>query len=158
RRILNDSRNDAGAPEDVRLARRGLAAALVMGGDATRFSEALKGIDQNLKGGATEADKRIKAAGLAPRPKDHPDAHPLLEESFTHPPPPTPDHEFLLARLYELNGDWTRAHERMAALLTTHGDNPLYLAHYIRGLLRDEKYPEAQTWLDKLRAMQPHTF
>ena len=59
-----------------------------------------------------------------------------LEESFTH-LRPTPDEEFLLARLYEADRDWDQANKHFLAVVGAKGGaNPMHLAYYVSALLR----------------------
>src|SRR5262249_45154096 len=56
----------------------------------------------------------------------------------------TLEDRFLLAQLHESLGDWPKAQQVMLVLLSQpRGDNPRYLAPYIRGLLRHELLNEA---------------
>ena len=40
--------------------------------------------------------------------------------------PPTADDQYLLAQLYEAEGNWSKAHEQLQSLLAGNGENPLY--------------------------------
>jgi len=46
----------------------------------------------------------------------------------------------------------------MLSLLTSSTENPLYLAHYARGLLRRGEAVEAQLWVDRLAKAAPDAF
>jgi tetratricopeptide (TPR) repeat protein len=67
----------------------------------------------------------------------------------------TPQDQFLLASLYEADGDWAKARDRYRRLLATEGGNPEYLASYIRALLKHGQPDEAREWLGKLERAVP---
>ena len=48
--------------------------------------------------------------------------------------PPTPDDRFLLAQLYEADGDWPKARERLQALAADEEANSAVLARYVRAI------------------------
>ena len=77
---------------------------------------------------------------------------------------------FLLARLYEISGDWPKAREEYRDLnlrtknprdLETLNRRPLYLAQFVSSLLRnhkagdDQDLTEAQDLVDELKQLQP---
>ena len=80
------------------------------------------------------------------------------------------DDRFLLARLYETNGDWPKAREtyRELNLRTKNARDmdlnhrPLYLDQFVTGLLRnhkgsdDQQLVEAQDLVDELKQLQPN--
>ena len=80
------------------------------------------------------------------------------------------DDRFLLARLYEVSGDWPKAREAYRELnlrtknardLETLNRRPLYLAQFVSSLLRnhkagdDQDLIEAQDLVDELKQLQP---
>jgi tetratricopeptide (TPR) repeat protein len=151
RRILDP---DRGAAQADRLwARRQLAAVLLAEADGRKFRDTLALVEQNLKDGGGAEDLRIKAAVLAMWPNRHREAIALLEETASKQPPPTPEQQFLLARLYELDRDWPKARERLTALLAAHGDNPRFVAHYVDSMIRQGRPDDGQPWLDRLREL-----
>jgi tetratricopeptide (TPR) repeat protein len=66
-----------------------------------------------------------------------------------------PDDRYLLARLYEADGDWTQAHRQMRSLLASDDKNPLFLAYVVRALLRRGTTDEARPWFDTLEKLDP---
>jgi tetratricopeptide (TPR) repeat protein len=61
----------------------------------------------------------------------------------------------LLARIYEIDGNWPKARELFEALFTREGgQNPAFLAHFIRSLLRHEDAAGAAAWLGRLEAVE----
>jgi tetratricopeptide (TPR) repeat protein len=145
-------------PEPARWARRTLALALSASGDFQQSNQALKLLDQNLREEAARApeDQRVRALVLATQPGGRRESIRTLEESFGR-LRPTPDEEFLLARLYELepNG-WDRANEHFLALAGARGGaNPSHLAYYVQALLRHKDVAAAAAWLRRLEALEP---
>ena len=67
----------------------------------------------------------------------------------------TPNDTLLLARLYEADGDWPKAQQRLQELIAAQGNNPDYLAAYIRALLRHGKADEAALYLTRLEKLAP---
>jgi cellulose synthase operon protein C len=80
------------------------------------------------------------------------------------------DDRFLLARLYEVNGDWPKAKVAYRELnlrtkssrdLETHNRRPLYLGQFVNSLLRNHKAKdeedliEAEDLVDELKQLQP---
>src|SRR5262249_30160903 len=110
---------------------------------------------------AREPDRAWAQRGLAlvlmTRPNGLPEAIGLLEELLARRVGAASD-QFLLAQLYEANGDWPKAQERAQRLLAWNDREPAYLAWYVRGLLRAGKAVEVQPWLQKLKELQPHSF
>jgi cellulose synthase operon protein C len=141
--------------EPVLWARRTLALALAAGGDYAQSKKALDLLDQNLRERKTPEDERARAILLASRPGGRRDSIRTLEASFNH-LRPTPDEEFLLARLYEADRDWDRANEHFLALVGAKGGaNPSHLAYYIMALLRRKDANEAAVWLARLESLEP---
>ncbi len=62
---------------------------------------------------------------------------------------------FLLAKLYQADGDWPKARERMRTLLAQEGKNPTYLAYFILALLRRGDPDEARIWLARVEEIDP---
>ncbi|MBY0523237.1 MAG: tetratricopeptide repeat protein [Gemmataceae bacterium] len=140
-------------------ARRNLALALVMGGGYAPSVEALALVEQNLKqpNPAVE-DQRARALVLAAQPNRRRDSIRALEDSFAR-VPPTPDEQFLLARLHEADRDWSKARRQLLPLVSG-GDsvNPLYLAYYIDALLRHQDTREAELWLGRFEKLEPESW
>jgi tetratricopeptide (TPR) repeat protein len=141
--------------EPVLWARRTLALALAAGGDYAKSKNALDLLDQNLRERKTPEDERARAIVLASRPGGRRDSIRTLEASFNR-LRPTPDEEFLLARLYEADRDWDHANEHFLALVGAKGGaNPSHLAYYVLALLRRKDANEAAIWLARLEALEP---
>ena len=124
--------------------RRTLALSTAATGDYRRGSEALKLIEENLRLRSDSVeDQRVKALILANRPGARRLSIKSLEEMFVR-ILPTPDEEFLLARLYEADGDWTHARDMYRALIGKRGgDNPRYVIQLIRSLIQRTELNEA---------------
>jgi tetratricopeptide (TPR) repeat protein len=134
--------------------RRQLALALASGGDR-RVDEALGLLESNRReGGETPDDRRIRALVLAARPGERQQALRTLE-GLAGGPPPSAHEQFRLARLYEQEKDWTRARDQLLGALAQDGNNPVYLAHLIEGLLSRGKADEARAWVARLEKVEP---
>ncbi len=93
------------------------------------------------------ADRRARAFVLGARPEGRAEALRRLEEERKAGPLP-PDEEFRLAQLYDADGRWPEARERLGSLITVDKQNPEYLAYLIDGLLRHDQAEEAGAWID----------
>jgi tetratricopeptide (TPR) repeat protein len=145
------ARGGVGSPEPAIWARRTLALTWAASGNYKRNTDALRKLDENLRdrSGSPE-DLRARALVLALRPGGRRQSIQSLEESFLR-LRPTPEEEFLLAQLYEADGNWAKAKERMLGLLTARGgDKPILLAYYVRALLQHNETDQAAEWLDRL--------
>jgi tetratricopeptide (TPR) repeat protein len=142
-----------------RWARRSLAVLLAASGERDRGTEALKLLNANSTENPGDPDDlRARFLVEATRPGDRRPAIKDLEASFKR-FPPTPGEEFILGRLYELDGDWPRASEHYTGLLTrAGGDNPTYIYHYAHALIRHDDLPAADRWLGKLKAKANESF
>jgi tetratricopeptide (TPR) repeat protein len=140
-----------GEPPARRWARRTLALALASGG-YSQSTQALALLESNLQEYPNNPeDLRTRSLVRATRPGEREQAIKDLETSFTR-IPPAPAEEFLLARLYESDGNWARASERMLALFARRGgEAPAFLAYYVSALLRHKDVGGAERWLARLK-------
>ena len=136
--------------------RRSLALSLALTGSYSQFKEALALVEQNLKQpGAGVEDQRARALVLAMHPGRRRESIRLLEESFTR-LPASPDEQFLLARLYEADRNWSKARARLLELLTAaEAKNPMHLAYFVAALMRHDDLETAEHWLDQLEKREP---
>jgi cellulose synthase operon protein C len=139
----------SGATEPiVAWARRTLALGLAGGGTFRQFQEAQDLLDKNTKQfGDTEEDRRTRALVLATQPKYRTEAIQQFEKLSVK-NNLAPEHRFLLAQLYEAEGNWQTAKWQMQALVRDHENNPYVRARLAGLLLRhklaDEAYPHVQ--------------
>jgi cellulose synthase operon protein C len=142
----------SGTQETVRWARRSLAVALAADRDFQESRRALELIDENLREHPdSPEDQRARAIVLAAQPGGRRESIRVLESSYAlqH---PTPGEQVLLAQLYEANHEWDKANKHLLALVNSKGgDAPPYLAYYVRALLRQNKVPEAASYLARLK-------
>lgn len=133
-------------------ARRTLAISLAASGDYARGSEALRNLESNLlENPGSSEDLRLRSLILMTRPGERAASIKELEAMLSR--NSTPAEEFLLAQLYELDGNWPKAFERFLGVLSGRGgSNPRYLAHFVRSLLRNDDLAGAATWLARLEA------
>lgn len=152
RRVIDAS---AAGSDSRRWARRSLALTLVASGDFGRGTEAIGLVEANLKDKPNSPeDLRARAMILASRPGGRQQSIKELEDSYAV-ILPSPQEEFMLARLYELDGNWLRAKERLESLLSKPGGrNPAFYAHFIRALLKREDLSAAGTWFNRLAAVE----
>ncbi len=152
RRLIDQA--DTGS-ELRRIARRSLAIALLSSGNFLQINEALALVEMNLRevpGSAVEL--RTRAMIQSFRPGGRQQSIKDFEDSFTN-YLPSPSEEFVLARLYELEGDWLKAKNRFENLLSKPtGRNPNYFSHYIRALLRRNDLDSAKAWFNRLAASE----
>jgi tetratricopeptide (TPR) repeat protein len=140
-------------------ARRTLALSLPVMGDYQQFREAVALIEANGTGDTASAEDRLaKAVLLALQPAHRKEAIQLFEGLAARKGAVPPDARFLLAQLYERDGNWPRAQAQMLALLGEYDANPIYLAYYARGLLDRRDADGARVWVDKLAALRPEAF
>ena len=152
---ISDAPGRQADSEPVLWARRTLALALAAGGDYAQSKRALDLLDENLRLRKTPEDERARAIVLASRPGGRRESIRTLEDSFSL-LRPTPDEEFLLARLYEADRDWDHANEHFLALVGAKGSvNPSHLAYYVQALLRRKDADEAAVWLERLESLEP---
>jgi tetratricopeptide (TPR) repeat protein len=153
--ILRDL--SAGEGGDNNWARRTLALSLAVTGDYRKTREALEMLDKNLGGGhPAPEDHRARALVLALRPGGRQASIQTMEESFLQ-VKPMPAEEFLLAQLYDADGNWTKANERFLSLCSRPGATPEILGYYIRALLRHDQAGNARVLLGKLEALEPRS-
>jgi tetratricopeptide (TPR) repeat protein len=141
---------------DAAWARRSLALSLGTTSDFMKCDEALKLIDTNLGGKwSRPEDERARAIVLALRPGDRSASIQSLEESFKG-IKPTAHEEFLLAKLYDADGNWTKAKEHLLALISRKvGNTPEVLAFFVQALLRENLPAEAKLCLTELENREP---
>ncbi len=139
-------------------ARRGLASALAYRGDYPAFREAVSLVEQNLKElPRSMLDLRAKATLFAVRgdPRQRRESVELFTKLAREAPPLTERDQSLLATMYELNGDLTRAYEAWQALVAVQSSNREYLARYISVLLKRHAMSDAKVWLERLQSVAP---
>jgi cellulose synthase operon protein C len=138
-------------------ARRNLAIVLADRGSHVQFQEAMGLVEQNLRGGTTTEDLRAKGVVLATQRSHRREAIAALEEVGRR-EPPTPNDQFLLARLYAEDGDWPKSRRLMLALLAARGDDQNYLATFAGRLLDRGDTAEATPWVGKLERLDPRSY
>src|SRR5262249_21948488 len=123
------------ADADAAWARRWLGVALSSTGDYVSFREALELVERNLRSRPNSVDDlQAKALILASHGSHRKEAFHLFEELAGR-RALWPEHQFLLARLYEQSGDWPRARSTMLGLLAQERNEPRYISYYAHGLI-----------------------
>jgi tetratricopeptide (TPR) repeat protein len=142
--------------EDLPELRRQLALAMTaaqFGED--RIESALRLLQLNTQSeGDAVADRRVAALVRGGDAAQRAESLQALER-LPGGPAIVPEESLRLAQLYNANGDWPRARERLLGLLEKDRRNGSYMAVLIDGLLSHGKRAEAATWLDRLAAVEP---
>ena len=137
------------APEDVAgWARRTLAFGLALRGNLEQFREAEELVKEHP--GETVEDAAARALVKATRAEHRQQAIQLFESLSTVRTAAAPEMKFLLAQLYEANGDWSKAKLNLQALLAEAGKNPTYVAYCVRAALRHKEVDEAESGVQRL--------
>ena len=153
----------ADEPEVAAKARRILGVLLAASGDRRQVRESLAvmglvedGLPNRPAAKESTEDLRAKANVLALR-GGRPNRRAALEalRTIIGRGKPSPDDRFLIAQVLEIDGDWPKSREQIRLALADSGDNPAYLAFYIRGLLRHEGAGGVRPWLEKLEKVDP---
>jgi tetratricopeptide (TPR) repeat protein len=139
-------------------ARRALAEVYAAGGSYPYFKKALAALDENKKSpGETTDDVRARANVLATRAEHRKEAIGLLKRLTTGQSPREAD-KWLLARLYDADGDWGQAEVLLLSLVNSPtAKEPAYFAFYVDRLLSRKETARAERWLDKLVQAAPNT-
>jgi predicted Zn-dependent protease len=127
-----------------------------VGGNYRQFKEALA-LLPGRKGEPVE-DRQARALVLATRPEHRREAIRQFEGLAGGRGAAAPEVRLLLARLYEADGDWPRARGQLLALLGEQDKSPVYLAYYVRALLRHRQADEAESWVKRLAEVSRPTF
>ncbi len=149
RRLL-DSGKDA-STADLAWVRRELEMLLAADGDDAKYAEATTLLSAPSDAGP---ESRSRAFVLGARSSGRAEAIRRLEEERKTGPLP-PDEEFRLVQLYEADGQWPAASDRLASLITVDKQNPEYLAHLVEGLLLHDQAEEAGPWVERLETLEP---
>src|SRR5262249_12509350 len=150
RRMLEPSLKSS--PAELAWARRNLALAVgLSGGSRAQKDEALALIEANLKTPPpTLEDQLVKGILLANKAERRGEAIALLEKAFKL-KKPNADQEFVLAQLYEADGDWPRARTRMLQVLSKYGKHeryPYFVTTFATKLLERDELTEAKLWAE----------
>jgi len=152
------------APAQAAWARQTLAVILASTSNPRQRLRALKlmglgadGASNRPSSGEPVEELRAKAKVLALQPNQaaRRAAIGILEQVLDREPDASPDRD-LLVELYDQDGQWTKARSEMFRLLAAEADNPGYIAHAVRALLRHGAHGDAEPWLVKLEKLRPH--
>jgi tetratricopeptide (TPR) repeat protein len=145
------------APElVVGWARRNLALSLAASGTYQNFKQAQALLEANHKQfGDTEEDKRTSALVLATQPQYRSEAIKQFEVLSARRELP-PETTFVLAQLYEADGQWERAKWKLDALARNHENNAVFLTHLATLLLRHKRHDEALPYVLRLSKLKPN--
>jgi tetratricopeptide (TPR) repeat protein len=138
--------------EELTWARRNLAVAFANRGDYASFKRALALLEENAKAKSGVPDDVLaRALVLSSRPERRKEAISLLKEMQTKRTLGS-NHQFLLARLYEADGNWAMAQVVLSNLLTDPAQalDPDQAAFLIDRLLSRKELALAEPWLVRL--------
>jgi tetratricopeptide (TPR) repeat protein len=151
---LADPKNGA-PPADVAWANRTRGLMGLEGGRLARIDEALGLLEQNLKANRSDMDdRRLKAILLSMRTSKRKDAISQLED-LDRSNRLGSDERFLLAYLYNVEGQQDRYRREMLTILAGKEKNPRYLAHFIGFLIERNELDQARRWLAQLKSQEP---
>jgi tetratricopeptide (TPR) repeat protein len=156
RTMLDEGRSKLSGP-DRAWARRGLALALAVEGDYVQFREALRLLDGHGGGGPGETeDLRTRAMVLLTRQCHRQEAIAAFQELARRRPLRTEEH-FLLAGLYEVAGDWSRARDAVLNALAAEPKDLSSLALYARVSLLGDDLTAARLAIHRLEEVNPYS-
>ncbi len=152
------------SPDDAEWARRVLAMLLAPAIDKERAQRALELVGlESTKDAAQEPLASVPIARLRTQARvlamqstkgKSQEAIRLLEEVVRR-EPAAAEERYVLARLFEIEGDWARADAQLRWLVDNNPSIPAYRIRYILALLRNKRAGEAGPWLDQLEKLQP---
>jgi tetratricopeptide (TPR) repeat protein len=143
------------APEDLKIwSRRNLALTLAAQQDPEKQTEAMDLINENLTANPDGVDDQVvKGLLLATKVDRRRDAIGWLEKAFKA-RQPTANQMYVLANLYDAEGNWPKARSQMGDLLRAHAKHESYLSYlavYIDKLMtHNEIGPVEDVWLPQL--------
>lgn len=157
RRIVQGDQMDVGS-EDRRWARRLLARILTARGGYQNLMDATKLIDENLKVGDNETDRRMKVAldQAHPSRATREKAIESLEQMVARQGRKAPGDVLGLAQLYLAADNWAKARPLLQELVTEHPEELRYVASLTEAMLKQGETTEAQPYLTKLLAAAPN--
>jgi tetratricopeptide (TPR) repeat protein len=150
------------SPQEAKWAQRVLHYVLAVKGNYQQAQQALEDMrileetgPQAPSGDDIIEEQRVHALALAQQKGRKPRREAIrLLEAVNEREPLVGDDRLLLARLYEADGDWPRARERMVSVLRAQPENPLYLSSYARSLVSRKEFREAENLLAKLEKVE----
>jgi tetratricopeptide (TPR) repeat protein len=154
RELLGERQKSLGLEDAIR-ARRDLIVCLATRGDARFYDEAMALADANIRTTSNpEADGFLRAVVMAGHPGHRREAIAAIEAGDAL-RPLMPDELFLLFRLYDTIGEWTKARGAAQRLLEQQGNSPAYLAAYAASLMKHDQFDEAAPLVERLRRIDP---
>ena len=143
---------------DRRWARRLLARILTARGGYQNLVDATKLIDENLKLGENEIDRRMKVAldQAHPSRANREKAIEALERIVAGQGQKSPGDVLGLAQLYLAAGNWAKARPLLRDLVAEHPGELRYLATFVEAMLKNNETVDVQPYLDQLVAAAPN--
>ena len=147
----------AKAPEDSAVGKRVLAMLLASSGDHRRAVQALELLGNDEIGQKASVEDRRARARILARQANRPQRRAAIRllETINAEQLPQADDQYLLAQLYEADGDWPAAKAVYQSLLTADPKNGTVILTYVRSLIRRKAFDEAKVWVKKLDVLIP---
>ncbi|MFW5835048.1 MAG: tetratricopeptide repeat protein, partial [Pseudomonadota bacterium] len=159
RRIVEGDGIEA-SEQERRWARRLLARILMARGGFQNRVAATALIEENLKLGESEADRRMKVTldQTHPSRRQRQQAIESLEAMVALQDEKAPSDVLELARLYLAADDWAKAKPLLYDLAASHPEELRYAAILVEALLSRSETAEAQPYLDRIVEAAPNSF
>ncbi len=149
------------SPEEAKLGKRVLAMLLGSTTDYRKSVQALQLLsDDDVAGSQPQSveDRRAKARILARQPNRPQRRQAIaLLEGINASQVPIPDDQYVLAQLYEADGDWAAAKSEYEKVLKADPKNNTVALTYARALIRRKDFDGARFWVKKLEDTAPRT-
>lgn len=148
------------APTDAEWARNALGVAIATMGPFREAERALKSLGITAEGGKPlnidERRTNAKILALQPSPTLRKRAVRMLEELVNEKSAIDSD-RYLLAQLYDIEGEWTRARDLMLLMLTSEQPQPDYVAYFADRLFVRDETNEAAAFVGKMEKLEPNS-
>ncbi|HEY0983603.1 tetratricopeptide repeat protein [Schlesneria sp.] len=163
REMLQESSGKPALNQQTRLwLRRNLVIALLTYGQREAVAEALVQIDKNLAevSPATVEDLRLKANIYARGANsiERRQAIMILEDLINQERPGEfqPDDHWLLASLYQMEGDLKKWRSELRRSISDRKEDPRFLAAFVKLNLMEKEIPQAEVYLETLERLVPN--
>jgi tetratricopeptide (TPR) repeat protein len=133
-------------------ARRTLAVLLALRGTYHNYQEARAMLKDHVED--TTDDRKAWALILTTRSETRREAIKQFEQLSAGRETPSPDLQFMLAQLYEADGQWPMSRRQLQQLTDANEKNVFFQTYYARALLRHENVDEARAVVERLQELK----
>lgn len=148
------------APADAEWARNALGVAIATMGPFREADRALKSLGITADGGKPlnidERRTNAKVLALQPSPILRKRAVRMFEDLVNEKAALDSD-RYLLAQLYDIQGEWSQARDLMLLMLTSEQPQPDYVAYFADRLLVRDESNEAAAFVEKMEKLEPNS-